>query len=124
MSVIKKYFLLSYHNTSSFQYFSDSLLCIFSGSILFIRCPNVSCSSDSHSATRQTRAVDPRMAQCWRTVRDAGPTLSQHWVNGSCLLGEDMVIGLILLLAEWCMNVGGCLPIQGGAEVIRYNSKA
>ena len=64
------------------------------------------------------------MAQCWRTVRDAGPTLSQHWVNGSCLLGEDMVIGLILLLVEWCMNVGGGLLIQGGAEVIRYKSKA
>ena len=25
--------------------------------------------------------------QCWPTVFDAGPTLTQHWVNAPCLLG-------------------------------------
>ena len=27
------------------------------------------------------------MAQCWASVYDAGPTLSQHWLNVLCLLG-------------------------------------
>ena len=27
--------------------------------------------------------------QCWSAVFDAGPTLKQHWMNGSCLLGHD-----------------------------------
>ena len=25
--------------------------------------------------------------QCWAGVEDGGPTLKQHWVNASCLLG-------------------------------------
>ena len=27
------------------------------------------------------------LCQCWATVGDGGPTLKQHWVNASCLLG-------------------------------------
>ena len=26
--------------------------------------------------------------QCWPTANGAGPTLKQHWVKSSCLLGE------------------------------------
>ena len=29
---------------------------------------------------------------CWADVEDGGPTLKQHWVNVSCLLG--MYIGM------------------------------
>ena len=31
---------------------------------------------------------DEILAQCWANVCDAGPTLSQHWFNVSCLLGR------------------------------------
>ena len=27
---------------------------------------------------------------CWASVEDGGPTLKQHWVNASCLLGMGM----------------------------------
>ena len=37
--------------------------------------------------TQQTRDVHPMLFQCWLTVFDAGPTLKQHRVNASCLLG-------------------------------------
>ena len=37
--------------------------------------------------SQQTRDVLPMLAQCWASVVDGGPTLSQHWVNFSCLLG-------------------------------------
>ena len=37
------------------------------------------------------------LVQCWSTVYDAGPTLDQHWVDVSCLLGtlyHDIYEGL------------------------------
>ena len=37
--------------------------------------------------SQQTRYINPMLAQCWPTVYDAGPTLDQHWVDVSCLLG-------------------------------------
>ena len=37
--------------------------------------------------SQQTRDIHPRLIQCWSTVCDAGPTLYQHWVNVSRLLG-------------------------------------
>ena len=36
---------------------------------------------------QQTREAQPISAQCWPIVCDAVPTLSQHWLNVSCLLG-------------------------------------
>ena len=36
--------------------------------------------------TQQTRYIDPVLGQCWATVCDGGPTLTQHWVDVSCLL--------------------------------------
>ena len=34
------------------------------------------------------------VGQCWPAVYDVGPTLTQHWLNVSCLLGrvEDYCI--------------------------------
>ena len=41
---------------------------------------------DGHFVNRQqTLHVDPMLALYWSTVADAGPTLTQHWVNVSCL---------------------------------------
>ena len=37
--------------------------------------------------TLQTRDVDPILVYCWPNVYDAVPTLNQHWVSVSCLLG-------------------------------------
>ena len=37
---------------------------------------------------QQTRTFDPMLFQYWPTRNGAGPTLKQHWVESSCLLGE------------------------------------
>ena len=37
---------------------------------------------------QQTRGFDPMLFQYWPTANGAGPTLKQHWVKSSCLLGE------------------------------------
>ena len=34
----------------------------------------------------QTRGVGPMMGWCWAIVFDAGPAITQHWPNASCLL--------------------------------------
>ena len=36
---------------------------------------------------QQTRHIEPLLVQCWSTVYDACPTLSQQWLNVSCSLG-------------------------------------
>ena len=36
--------------------------------------------------SQQTRDVQAMLAQCWASVADGGPTLSQHCWNVSCLL--------------------------------------
>ena len=41
-----------------------------------------------HFPTQQTRYIKPMLAQCWSTVYDGGSTLSQHWFNVSCLMGN------------------------------------
>ena len=37
---------------------------------------------------QQTRAVDPMLFECWASLADGGPTLKQHKVNVSCLMGK------------------------------------
>ena len=37
--------------------------------------------------SQQTRDNHPMLYQCWTSVEDVGPTLIQHWVNATCLLG-------------------------------------
>ena len=34
---------------------------------------------------QQTRYVEPMLVQCWAGIGDAGSTLSQHWLDISCL---------------------------------------
>ena len=37
---------------------------------------------------QQTRDVDPMLVHCWVDVVDGGPTVNQHWVSVSYLLGN------------------------------------
>ena len=39
------------------------------------------------SVSQQTRHVDPMFFYCWADVADGEPTLKQHWINVSCLMG-------------------------------------
>ena len=41
---------------------------------------------------QQTRYVEPMSFYCWASVADNGPTLKQHWLNVSCLLGHNINI--------------------------------
>ena len=34
----------------------------------------------------------PMLFQCWANVFNAGPTLKQHWVDTSCLLGYSHLL--------------------------------
>ena len=40
-------------------------------------------------STQRTRDIDPMLDRCWASVLDGGTTLVQHWVDVSCLLGND-----------------------------------
>ena len=41
---------------------------------------------------QQTRGIDPMLGRCWASVEDGGPTMTQPWVNASCLLrGYDYI---------------------------------
>ena len=44
-------------------------------------------SSSEGVNSQQTRGIHPMLFKCWATVFDAGPTLKQHRLNASCLLG-------------------------------------
>ena len=37
----------------------------------------------------QMRGVHPMLFQCWASIEDGGPTLKQHWVRVSCVLGHQ-----------------------------------
>ena len=43
-----------------------------------------------------TRDVYPMLVQCWNDVVDGGPTLNQHWVNVSRLLGLHLSLLSVL----------------------------
>ena len=61
-------------------------LCLLSNSV-----PHLLLSKTATSPTRQTWGIHPMLFQCWSPVFDTGPTLKQHWVNASCLLGIDFI---------------------------------
>ena len=52
---------------------------------------------DQLYVTQQTRDIHPMLVQCWYTVYDVDPTLSQLWVNNLCLLGHYMYMAIIIL---------------------------
>ena len=36
---------------------------------------------------KEPRGIYSMLFQCWASVGDGVPTLKQHWVNASCMLG-------------------------------------
>ena len=46
-----------------------------------------SCGTKCRVSSQLTRGVDLMLFYCGADVEDGGPTLEQHWVNASCLLG-------------------------------------
>ena len=52
----------------------------------YIPFENRNCSK-MYELPQQTRLIDPILDQCWTNVVDGGPTLVQHWIDVSCLLG-------------------------------------
>ena len=45
------------------------------------------CIPTLRNASQQTGGNHTMLFNGWPNVFDAGPTLKQHWVNASCLLG-------------------------------------
>ena len=55
--------------------------------------------------SQQTRYIDSMLGECWPTVFDVDPTLTQHWVNVSCLLGimySEILCRFNLVHRLWC----------------------
>ena len=44
------------------------------------------------SPAQQPRDIETMLDQCWAGVVDGGPSLTQHWINVSCLLGGQFLI--------------------------------
>ena len=47
------------------------------------------------SEAQQIRDVYTMLVQCWPAVYDVAPTLNQHWVNVSCLMGRYFQAGWV-----------------------------
>ena len=57
---------------------------------------------------QQTRAFDPMLFQYWPTANGAGPTLKQHWVESSCLLGELSAFWYTRAVCVWSEQAAQC----------------
>ena len=44
-------------------------------------------TADGLMSGHPSNGVQPMLVQCWATVVDGGPTLNQHWLDTSYLLG-------------------------------------
>ena len=64
-----------------------------------VSCLLVNYSGKSQTA-KKTRAIYPRLVQCWFTVCDTGPALYQHWMNVPGFLGVKKHTDL-LLVQRW-----------------------
>ena len=65
--------------------------------------------------------IDPMLGYCWPAVSDVGPTLTQHWVNVSCLLGFARVVRVgehpvfnDLMMTELISQAAYQVPVSGG----------
>ena len=54
--------------------------------VVGLRCQRRWYNVNSQTIPANTLDTKPMLAECWSTVCDAGPTLSQHWLYGSCKL--------------------------------------
>ena len=72
--------------------------------------------------------------RCWASVGDGEPTLKQHWINTSCLLGNtsitqiitfgftfvaDMLFDIQLCCYPW-LNYYAILSVSRRAHLIQY----
>ena len=55
----------------------------------------LSYNNHSFTVTQQTRHIDLMLVQCWASVVDGGPTLAQHWIDVSCLLGRPSFLNTL-----------------------------
>ena len=60
--------------------------------------------STSRRLYQQTRYINPVLVQCWASVVAGGPTLHQHWVDVSCLLGRSAGQTFILVSNQQSRN--------------------
>ena len=54
-----------------------------------------------------TQDIDPMLGQRWTSVYNAGPTLPQHWINVSCLLGYEHINVYKYYCTYICFNDAG-----------------
>ena len=57
---------------------------------------------------QQTRAFAPMLFQYLPTANGAGPTLKQHWVESSCLLGELSAFWYTRAVCVWSEQAAQC----------------
>ena len=57
----------------------------------FWLCRDTHDESGTSRSVQRTRDVQPLLVQSWANVFDAGPTLYQHWLNVSCLMGVHQI---------------------------------
>ena len=47
-----------------------------------------------------TRGIDPMLFSCWADVENGGPTLEQHRVNASCLVGTRRSPNVVVVFGQ------------------------
>ena len=52
------------------------------------------------AASQQTRDIEPMLGQCLPAVYDVGPTLTQHWCEGSFLV---TTVCWLFSASQWSM---------------------
>ena len=57
---------------------------------------------------QQTRGFDPMPFHYWPTANGAGPTLKQHWVKSTCLLGELSAFWYTRTVCVWLEQPAQC----------------
>ena len=72
-------------------------------------------NSKTGKTTQQTRDIHPVLVKCWDSVADRGPTLYQHWVNVSCLVG--MAKGVFQIFKSEIFNCRFCLFLVHFSEI-------
>ena len=63
--------------------------------------------------TTLTRSVESMLLYCWAVVKDGGPTLKQHLINASDLLGSDFLFYLadLFVLSVPTVHLFVCLLV-------------
>ena len=68
--------------------------------------------------------IVPILVQCRATVFDSGPTLIQHWINGSCfldILWNSMTSTSSSWLIQWSMGEGSYITLFSPSDVTAFH---